>query len=106
MLVVVVSFMTERRPAPPATQRGALHGHRPPRACQHHGHRQSTLNPPLAPSLSRTSILSMPFGPSEVRRMLDTDRAARMFDFCASIPFRRAFACSTCGWSGVVAASG
>jgi hypothetical protein len=36
-----------------------------------------------------TSILSMPFGPKLVRRMLVTVRAAMMFAFCASRPFSR-----------------
>mmetsp|Transcript_30469 Transcript_30469/g.97229 ORF Transcript_30469/g.97229 Transcript_30469/m.97229 type:complete len:277 (-) Transcript_30469:197-1027(-) len=37
-----------------------------------------------------TSILSMPLGPSDVRSTDDTDRAARMFAFCAARPFTRA----------------
>mmetsp|Transcript_5057 Transcript_5057/g.10697 ORF Transcript_5057/g.10697 Transcript_5057/m.10697 type:complete len:450 (+) Transcript_5057:386-1735(+) len=38
-----------------------------------------------------TSILSMPFGPKDVRNKLDTVRAARMLAFCASKPFNRVF---------------
>eukprot|EP00004_Rigifila_ramosa_P012773 TRINITY_DN2790_c0_g1_i3.p1 TRINITY_DN2790_c0_g1~~TRINITY_DN2790_c0_g1_i3.p1 ORF type:complete len:650 (+),score=158.03 TRINITY_DN2790_c0_g1_i3:1287-3236(+) len=41
------------------------------------------------------SILSRPFGPRDVLRMLATVRAARMLAFCASTPFTRVlFSCS------------
>jgi hypothetical protein len=41
------------------------------------------------------SILSMPLGPSEVRRMRATALAAAMLAFCASSPLRRdLFSCS------------
>ena len=40
-----------------------------------------------------------PLGPSEVRKMLVTVRAARMFAFCASMPFRRVFV----SWSRMTA---
>mmetsp|Transcript_24472 Transcript_24472/g.75486 ORF Transcript_24472/g.75486 Transcript_24472/m.75486 type:complete len:273 (-) Transcript_24472:156-974(-) len=40
-----------------------------------------------------TIILSMPLGPSDVRRRLDTDRAAMMLCFWASRPLMRDFCC-------------